>query len=97
MSCGVGGRHGSDLALLWLWCRPAAAVPIGPLAWEPSYAKGVALKKKKLFGEATKVNSGGQDTKRVIVRFPVTSQDKPATPSPRVGGGRRTEEEKFFG
>ena len=25
MSCGVGHRHGSDLVLLWLWCRPARA------------------------------------------------------------------------
>ena len=30
-----------------LWCRPAAVVPIGPLAWEPLYAAGVALKSKK--------------------------------------------------
>ena len=37
-SCGVGHRHGSDPALLWLW--PAAAAPIGPLAWEPPYATG---------------------------------------------------------
>ena len=28
VSCGVGGRCGSDLALLWLWCRLAASVPI---------------------------------------------------------------------
>ena len=35
-----------DLMLLWLWCRPAAVAPIGPLAWEPPYAPGVALKKK---------------------------------------------------
>ena len=27
-----------DLALLWLWCRPAAEAPIRPLAWEPPYA-----------------------------------------------------------
>ena len=27
-------RRGLDLALLWLWCRPAAIAPIGPLAWE---------------------------------------------------------------
>ena len=27
-----------DLALLWLWCRPAAAAPIQPPAWEPPYA-----------------------------------------------------------
>ena len=33
-----------DLALLWLWFRPAAAAPIGPLAWGPLYAMGVALK-----------------------------------------------------
>ena len=28
-SCGVGHRCGSDLALLWLWYRLAAAAPIG--------------------------------------------------------------------
>ena len=44
MSC-VGHRRGSDLALLWLWYRPAAAAPILPLAWELPYAAGVALKK----------------------------------------------------
>ena len=33
-------------ALLWLWCRPAAAALIQPLAWEPSCAMGVALKKQ---------------------------------------------------
>ena len=30
----MGRRHTSDPALLWLWCRPAAAAPTGPLAWE---------------------------------------------------------------
>ena len=47
MSCGVGGRCGSDLVLLWLWHGPAAVAPIGPLAWEPPYAMGAALKSKK--------------------------------------------------
>ena len=49
MSCGVGHRHSSDLALLlaWLWCRSAAVAPIGPLAWELPYAAGAALKRKK--------------------------------------------------
>ena len=28
VSCGVVRKCGSDLALLWLWCRPTAAVPI---------------------------------------------------------------------
>ena len=47
MSCGVGRRHGSDPELLWLWRRPAATSPIGPLAWEPPYASGAALEKTK--------------------------------------------------
>ena len=47
MSCGVGRRFGSDLALLWLWHRPAATAPIRPLAWEPPYVAGEALGKTK--------------------------------------------------
>ena len=47
MTCGVGHRHGSDLVLVWLWYRPAAIAPIGPLAWDPLYAAGAALKSKK--------------------------------------------------
>ena len=43
MSCGIG----SDLVLLWLWCRPADAALIRPLAWEPPYAMGAALKGQK--------------------------------------------------
>ena len=46
MSCDVGRRSGWDAALLWLWCRPAAAAQIGPLAWELPYAVRAALKKK---------------------------------------------------
>ena len=49
MSCGVGRRHGLDLMLLWLWCRPGAVAPTRSLAWEPLYAMGVALKSKKKF------------------------------------------------
>ena len=44
---GVGRRHGLDLALLWLWCRLGTTAPIRPLAWEPPYAVGAALKSKK--------------------------------------------------
>ena len=47
MSCGVGRRCGSDLALLWPWDRLAAAALIEPLAWELPNAAGVALKRKK--------------------------------------------------
>ena len=49
MSCGVGGRLGSEPALLWLWLwhRPVATSLIGPLAWEPPYAAGASLKRQK--------------------------------------------------
>ena len=47
MSFGVGRRHGWDPQLLWLWCKAAATAPTGPLAWEPPYASGAALKSKK--------------------------------------------------
>jgi len=47
VSCGISHRCGSDLAWLWLRRRPAAAALIRPLAWEPPYATGVALKNKQ--------------------------------------------------
>ena len=47
MSCGVGRRRGSDLVLLRLWCRLVAIALIRPLAWEPPYTVGVALKRQK--------------------------------------------------
>ena len=51
MSYGVG----IDKAriLLWLWARPAATTPIGPLAWELPYATGAALKQSKKKGGGT--------------------------------------------
>ena len=33
-----------NMMLLWLWRRPAAAVPVQPLAWELPHATDVALK-----------------------------------------------------
>ena len=47
MICGVGQRCGSDPALLWLWCKPAATALIGPLAWGPPYGMSAALESKK--------------------------------------------------
>ena len=44
MSCSVGHKHGSNLAL---WHRQVTTAPIQPLAWEPSYATGAALKRPK--------------------------------------------------
>ena len=47
MCCGLGRSCGLDPALLWLWCRLAAATPIRLLAWELTCAAGVAVKRKK--------------------------------------------------
>ena len=48
MSCGVGHRRGSDLALwLWLWQKLTAAAPFLPLACKLLYAAGVAQKRKE--------------------------------------------------
>ena len=46
-SCGVGCRCGSDLVLLWLWCRPLITCLIRPLAWEPPCAADAVLKRPK--------------------------------------------------
>ena len=56
MSSGVGHRCSLNLELLWLWCRPAAIVPIQPLAWELPHAMGAAPKthQKNFFGFADK-------------------------------------------
>ena len=48
MSCGVSRRCGLDPTLLWLWSRLAATTSIRPLAWDPPYALGAALKRQKI-------------------------------------------------
>ena len=73
MSCGVGRRHGLDLALLWLWRRLATVAPILPLAWEPTYAMGAALKrqkkkKKEKKRKEKKKNNNKKKTVRVITK-----------------------------
>ena len=78
MSCGVGHRCGSDPVLLWY--RPAAIAPIRPLAWEPLYARGAALKrpKKKFLKEIMKtlkeiriaINSNADYFKKGTREFP---------------------------
>ena len=47
MSCGVGGKCGSDPVVLWLWGRPETTAQIQSLAWETPYASGAALKRKE--------------------------------------------------
>ena len=47
MSCGVSCSRGLDPTMLWLLRAPKAVAWIQPLAWEPPYALGAALKKQK--------------------------------------------------
>ena len=63
MSCGVGRRHGSHLALLWLWCRLAAEALTRLLVWKPPYAMSVALKKQK-------TKKGGEGTLGCFLSVP---------------------------
>ena len=64
MSCGVGPSCGSDLALLWLWRRPVATAPFQPLAWEPPYAAGSALKRPKTNKQTNKQTKKTQKKER---------------------------------
>ena len=42
---------GSGIAV---WCRPEATAPIRPLAWEPPYVMGEALKNQQQQQQKTK-------------------------------------------
>ena len=69
MSCGVGCRHGLDLALLQLWHRLAAVAPILSLALELPYVSPVAQKKKKKFLQAKTERIPRRPMKRNIIRL----------------------------
>ena len=64
VSCGVGRRRSSDLALLWLWYSPAAVAPIQPLAWELLYAVGAALKSKNKIKKKERKRERGRERGR---------------------------------
>ena len=55
----------------------AAVAPIRPLAWEPSYAEGAALKKKKAKQQQqqkkVKKRTGGREEENRKWRWPVAS------------------------
>ena len=72
MNCGVGCRHGSELVLLWLWCRLAATALIKPLAWEPPYAAGAAQEKAKQTNKQTKEVEYSTIKKNEIMPFEAT-------------------------
>ena len=46
MNYGVGQKCGLDPELLWLWRKLVATALIRPLAWEPPYPSGAALKRQ---------------------------------------------------
>ena len=63
MNCGVGHRCGSDPSLLWLWCGPAAAALIWPLAWA-LYIKIFSISARDL-ALGHKINSGNLKKKKL--------------------------------
>ena len=74
VSGGVGSRYSSDPALLWLWHRPVAIAPIGPLAWELPYALDVALDKRqkknqKHLSVFSNIKDGNRLKPKVLVLF----------------------------
>ena len=66
-------RHGSDSALLWLWCRPAATALIRLLAWEPPYAEGAAQRNSKKTKKKKKERNRFTDIENKLV---VTSEKR---------------------
>ena len=49
-------RCSSDPTLLWLWYRPVSRAPIWPLAWEPPFAAGAAIKRQKKKKKKKRIN-----------------------------------------
>ena len=47
-----------DLALLWLWHRPAATALIQPLAWELPYGAGAAVNSNNNNNKEVKLQDG---------------------------------------
>ena len=62
----VGHRCSLDSALLWLWCKPAAAALIQPPAWELPYATGAAIKREKRKGKRIIVGVKNVTNNRLI-------------------------------
>ena len=82
MSCGVGCRCCSDLTLLWLWRRLVATAPTGLLAWEPPYAAGVSLKKKKKSVKEKRNNPGTELSGELL--FEETAEKLSRSYSPKI-------------
>ena len=64
MTCGMGRRGGSDLALLWLWHRPVATAPIRPIARETPHAVGAVLKRQKTKRKKERKKEGRKEERK---------------------------------
>ena len=56
-----------DLVLLWLWCRPADAALIQPLAWELLYAADVTIKNNKQKNPVIKLSINPLPLKQLLI------------------------------
>ena len=67
VSCGIGHRLGSDLALLWLWLAAVALIQLNPLVWE---LPGVALRTKTKTKTKTKTNKQKNQLQKKLLNNP---------------------------
>ena len=51
-----------DPVLQWLWCRPVATAPTGPLAWDPPHA----TKRQKKRKSRQKMSKGAEDPNNAL-------------------------------
>ena len=62
-----------------LWCRSAVVATIQPLAWEPPYAAGVALKNKQKTKKQKKKKTTKEGTSRnscpAVCKVPMDKRD----------------------
>ena len=76
MSCGIGCRRGSDLALLWLWHRLVATAPVRPLAWEPPYVTGAAQEIAKRQKKTKTKTKNTKTTLKIVIKPQEKKQEK---------------------
>ena len=76
--------------LLWLWCRPAVAAPIRPLAWEPPCATGAALKGQKTTKQNKTPLKHGKESLLPKQRQPLSRKSQSITKEVAWQGTRST-------
>ena len=79
-----------DLALLWLWHKPAAVILIQPLAWELPFASDAAVKKKKKRNQIV-INPEESGNKNVPKKKrKLSSKEEPLSSGPEEAAGSRS-------